>query len=192
MKGIDEPAAKDYHNAFSIQKERLIRVSKVSWGSNGPYFEDFGIDVTYKHWPGRTISQEDNVVVSTARWTSPRCTSTKSTHGIPSTRLRHEPEARKGRGSGNCVKDTTRNAVANLGTEYENLSRYSLEIHYTPSPRLSRRGSHSPGPYAGISTWIHEGFDQKGDKIYESKRSNLVYKTSSSPWAKMLHNGDGK
>jgi acyl dehydratase len=166
----------------------------VSWGSDGPYFEDFGIDVTYKHWPGRTITQEDNALWCTLSMDfTPLYLDEEYARLTEHKRCVVNPRLVRAVVVGICVKDTTRNAVANLGTEYEKLLLpvFPGDSLYAQSTVVSKRESQSR-PYAGIVAWIHEGFNQKGEKIYESKRSNLVYKTNSSPWAKMLHNGDGK
>lgn len=159
----------------------------MPWGSEGPYFEDFEIGSTYEHWPGRTINQEEN-----AQWSvlSMDFTPLYIDHQYASLteygRCIVNPRLVRAVIVGMCVKDTTRNAVANLGTEYEKLLLpvFPGDSLYAQSTVVSKRESQSR-PYSGIVTWIHEGFNQKRQKIYESKRSNLVYKTDSSPWRKI-------
>ncbi|MCX8202952.1 MAG: hypothetical protein N3H32_01355 [Nitrososphaeria archaeon] len=41
-------------------------------------------------------------------------------------------------------------------------------------------------PEAGIVTWIHRGYDQRGDLVCEVKRTNLVYRRAHSPWRRYL------
>ena len=147
----------------------------MPWGSEGPYFEDFDIGVTYKHWPGCTISQQDNSLWSTLSMDfTPLYIDEEYALHTEYKRCIVNPRLVRAVVVGLCVKDTTRNAVANLGTDYEKLALplFPGDSVHAESTVVSKRESNSR-PYAGVVTWIHKGFRQNGDQIYESKRSNL-------------------
>ena len=159
----------------------------MSWGAEGPYFEDFETGVTYKHWPGRTISQHENSMWSVLSMDfTPLYIDESYASMTEYGRCIVNPRLVRAVVVGMCVKDTTRNAVANLGTDYERLLLpvFPGDSLYAQSTVITKRESKSR-PYAGVVMWIHKGFNQNGENVYEAKRSNLVYKTNSSPWRKI-------
>ncbi|WP_054849229.1 MaoC/PaaZ C-terminal domain-containing protein [Vulcanisaeta sp. JCM 14467] len=79
--------------------------------------------------------------------------------------------------------------MAFLGIDYEKLVKpvYPGDTICVESEVVDKRGSRSR-PNVGIVTWVHRAYNQRGELVYEVRRSNLVYKRDESPWLKFLRN----
>ncbi len=88
---------------------------------------------------------------------------------------------------GIATRDTSINTMAFLGIDYERLVKpaYPGDTVCVESEVVNKRESRSR-PGMGIVTWVHRAYNQRGDLIYEVRRSNLIYRRDSSPWIKFL------
>jgi len=158
------------------------------WGEEGPYYEDFEVGMKIRSWPGRTLTEADNIL-----WLS-------YTGDITPLYIDGEYASRAGYGRPivhpvlvlNLVlaistRDTSINSLAFLGAEYMRIYRpvYPGDTIYVESEVVAKRESRTR-PEAGIVTWIHRGYNQRGELVAEIKRSNLVYKREHSPWRRYL------
>ena len=146
----------------------------------GRYFDQWQVGDHVAHEVTRTVTETDNVLISTL------------THNTQPLHLDHEAAAASEFGKplvnsiftfglmvGVSVADTT------LGTLIANLSYDKLVF---PSPVfagdtlrsetecIALRESKSR-PNAGIVTWAHRSFNQRGEKVCECTRSALILKS---------------
>jgi itaconyl-CoA hydratase len=144
----------------------------------GRFFEDFEVGATYRHEPGRTLSEADNTWFTLL---------TMNTHPI---HFDAEYAKRSEFGKplvvstltlavlvGLSVADTSRNAVANLGWKEIKLPKpvFAGDTLYAESTVLAKRESKSR-PDQGIVTIRTLGRNQHRDVVCEFERSFLVMK----------------
>jgi itaconyl-CoA hydratase len=144
----------------------------------GRFFEDFEVGATYRHEPGRTLSEADNTWFTLL---------TMNTHPI---HFDAEYAKRSEFGKplvvstltlavlvGLSVADTSRNAVANLGWKEIKLPKpvFAGDTLYAESTVLAKRESKSR-PDQGIVTIRTIGRNQHRDIVCEFERSFLVMK----------------
>jgi len=145
----------------------------------GRYFDEWQVGDTVAHAITRTVTETDNVLISTL------------THNPQPLHLDHEAAAKTEFGKplvnscftfslmiGVSVGDTTLGTlIANLG--YDQL-RFPHPVFVgdtlrTETECIAMRESKSR-PNAGIVTWAHRSFNQKGELVCECTRSALVLK----------------
>jgi itaconyl-CoA hydratase len=144
----------------------------------GRFFEDFEVGATYRHEPGRTLSEADNTWFTLL---------TMNTHPI---HFDAEYAKRSEFGKplvvstltlavlvGLSVADTSRNAVANLGWKEIKLPKpvFAGDTLYAESTVLAKRESKSR-PDQGIVTIRTLGRNQHREVVCEFERSVLVMK----------------
>ena len=148
----------------------------------GRFFDEWQIGDTVAHAVTRTVTETDNVLVSAL------------THNPQPMHLDHEVAAASEFGKplvnsiytfglmvGVSVSDTTLGTlVANLG--YDKLvfpvPVFVGDTLRSESECIAVRASNSR-PDAGIVTWAHRSFNQRGEKVCECTRSALIRKKSS-------------
>ena len=146
----------------------------------GRFFDQWQIGDTVAHAVTRTVTETDNVLVSAL------------THNPQPMHLDHEVAAASEFGRplvnsiytfglmvGVSVADTTLGTlVANLG--YDKLvfpaPVFVGDTLRSESECIAVRESRSR-PDAGIVTWAHRSFNQRGEKVCECTRSALIRKT---------------
>ena len=145
----------------------------------GRFFDEWQVGDTVAHAVTRTVTETDNVLVSAL------------THNPQPMHLDHEVAAASEFGKplvnsiytfglmvGVSVSDTTLGTlVANLG--YDKLvfpaPVFVGDTLRSESECIAIRASNSR-PDAGIVTWAHRSFNQRGDKVCECTRSALIRK----------------
>jgi acyl dehydratase len=145
----------------------------------GRYFDDWQVGGTIAHAITRTVTETDNVLVSAL------------THNPQPMHLDHEVAAQSEFGKplvnsiytfglmiGVSVSDTTLGTlVANLG--YDRLvfpaPVFVGDTLRSESECLEERESNSR-PNAGIVTWEHRSFNQRGELVCQCSRSALLLK----------------
>ena len=145
----------------------------------GRYYDEWQVGDTIAHAVTRTVTETDNVLVSAL------------THNPQPMHLDHEVAAQSEFGRplvnsiytfglmvGVSVSDTTLGTlVANLG--YDKLvfpaPVFVGDTLRSESECIAVRASNSR-PDAGIVTWAHRSFNQRGDKVCECTRSALIRK----------------
>ena len=148
----------------------------------GRYFDEWQVGDTVAHAVTRTVTETDNVLVSAL------------THNPQPMHLDHEVAAQSEFGKplvnsiytfglmvGVSVSDTTLGTlVANLG--YDKLvfpaPVFVGDTLRSESECLAVRESRSR-PDAGIVTWAHRSFNQRGEKVCECTRSALLRRKPS-------------
>ena len=148
----------------------------------GRFFDEWQVGDTVAHAVTRTVTETDNVLVSAL------------THNPQPMHLDHEAAAASEFGRplvnsiytfglmvGVSVSDTTLGTlVANLG--YDKLvfpaPVFVGDTLRSESECLAVRPSNSR-PDAGIVTWAHRSFNQRGEKVCECTRSALLKKKPS-------------
>jgi len=148
----------------------------------GRFFDEWQVGDTVAHAVTRTVTETDNVLVSAL------------THNPQPMHLDHEAAAASEFGRplvnsiytfglmvGVSVSDTTLGTlVANLG--YDKLvfpaPVFVGDTLRSESECLAVRASGSR-PDAGIVTWAHRSFNQRGEKVCECTRSALLRKKPS-------------
>ncbi len=158
------------------------------WEGEGPFFEDFEVGLVIRHWPGRTVYKFDNLLWSaiTLDYTplyidENYAAYTKFGGPIINPRLLHELVV------GITTKDTSINTLAFLGIDYERFVKpvYPGDTIYVESEVVDVKESKSR-PNVGIVAWVHRAYNQKGEPVYEVRRSNLVYKRDHAPWTRLV------
>jgi acyl dehydratase len=145
----------------------------------GRYFDEWKIGDRVSHAVTRTVTETDNVLISTL------------THNPQPLHLDHEAAAKSEFGKplvntifmfglmiGVSVADTTLGTlVANLG--YDKLvfpnPVFAGDTLRSETECLAVRQSRSR-PNAGIVTWAHRSFNQKGEVVCECTRTALLLK----------------
>lgn len=148
----------------------------------GRFFDEWQVGDTVAHAVTRTVTETDNVLVSAL------------THNPQPMHLDHEVAAASEFGKplvnsiytfglmvGVSVSDTTLGTlVANLG--YDKLvfpaPVFVGDTLRSESECIAVRASNSR-PDAGIVTWAHRSFNQRGQKVCECTRSALIRKKAS-------------
>ena len=147
----------------------------------GRYFDEWNVGDRVEHAVHRTVTETDNVLISTL------------THNPQPMHLDHEVAAKSEFGQplvnsiftfglmiGVSVADTTLGTlVANLGYDKLTFPKpvFVGDTLRSESECIAVRESKSR-PTAGIVTWAHRSFNQRGELVCECTRSALLQKTS--------------
>ena len=143
----------------------------------GRYFDEWQVGDTVAHAVTRTVTETDNVLISTL------------THNPQPMHLDHEVAAASEFGRplvnsiftfglmiGVSVADTTLGTlVANLGYDKLTFPKpvFTGDTLRSESECIALRDSKSR-PEAGIVTWAHRSFNQRGEMVCECTRSALL------------------
>ena len=146
----------------------------------GRYFDQWQVGDTVAHEVTRTVTETDNVLISTL------------THNPQPLHLDHEAAAASEFGKplvnsiftfglmvGVSVADTTLGTlIANLGYDKLVFPRpvFAGDTWRSETECIALRDSKSR-PNAGIVTWAHRSFNQRGEKVCECTRSALILKS---------------
>jgi itaconyl-CoA hydratase len=151
--------------------------------SSGLFFEDYEVGTTYKHWPGRTITQQDNIDFSIRMFSyNPIYLDEEYAKHTPFGRCVINPLLVANVSIGMSVKDMSQNVLAALGFDSHEFftSVFPGDTIYSETRVLEKRDSRSR-PFAGVVTLLHIAHNQRKEKIFESKRSIMVHKKSAFP-----------
>jgi acyl dehydratase len=145
----------------------------------GRYFEEWAVGDKVEHAVSRTVTETDNVLISTL------------THNPQPMHLDHEAASKSEFGQplvnsiftfglmiGVSVADTTLGTlVANLGYDKLTFPKpvFVGDTLRSESECIAVRESKSR-PNAGIVTWAHRSFNQRGELVCECTRSALLQK----------------
>jgi acyl dehydratase len=145
----------------------------------GRYFEEWRVGDRVEHTLTRTVTETDNLLITTL------------THNPQPLHLDYEAAAQTEFGKplvnscftfsllvGISVHDTTLGVlVANLGFDKVKLPApvFAGDTLRCESECLDLRGSKSR-PTAGIVTWAHRAFNQRGELVCEMTRTALIHK----------------
>ena len=157
----------------------------------GRFFEDFAVGETIKHYPGRTITEADDMLF---------CMLTMN-HNPLHIDAHYAAGTQHGRplvvgtlifslAVGMSVPDISGHAIANL--EYNDIKHLAPTFHgdtmYAQTTILDKRESRSK-PDRGV-VWVEtEAFNQRDEKILSFKRTVLVPKRQAGPGATGQLNG---
>ncbi|MCR9151095.1 MAG: MaoC family dehydratase [Rhodobacteraceae bacterium] len=148
----------------------------------GLFYEDFEVGDIYEHWPGRTITETDNIWFTNL---------TMNTHPLHFD-LNYAAQSEFGKPlvnstftialvAGMTVSSTSQKAIANLGWEEIKLPApvFVGDTLYAESEILDKRESKSR-PTAGIVRVRHSGKNQDGTFVLQMVRSFLATKRGHS------------
>ena len=148
----------------------------------GRYFEDFQVVDVYEHWPGRTVSEADNIWFTNL---------TMNTHPIHFD-ANYASKSEFGKYlvnsaftlalvTGLCVSGTSQKAIANLGWEEIKIPApvFVGDTLYSETEVLDKRESNSR-PTQGIVKVRHIGKNQDKVVVMDMIRSFLVAKRGHS------------
>ena len=151
----------------------------------GRYYEDFAVGETIEHYPGRTITEADDVLFS-------MLTMNHNPLHIDAnfaSRTQHGQPLVVGTlifsiAVGMSVPDVSGHAIANL--EYTEIKHLAPTFHgdtiYAQTTVLDKRESRSK-PDRGI-VWVETvALNQKGEKVLSFKRAVLIPKREAGPGA---------
>ena len=154
----------------------------------GRYFEDFEVGDVYEHWPGRTVSEADNIWFTNL---------TMNTHPIHFD-ANYASKSEFGKYlvnsaftlalvTGMCVSGTSQKAIANLGWEEIKIPApvFVGDTLYSVTEVLSKRESKSR-PTQGIVKVRHTGKNQDKVVVMDMVRSFLVAKRGHSVVDKII------
>ena len=145
----------------------------------GRYYEEFDVGATYRHWPGKTITEADDHLF---------CMLTMNQHPLHSDAHYAETKTEFKRNVvvgnlvyslalGMSVADISGKAIANL--EVESLKHENPTFHgdtiYAETTVLDKRESTSK-PDRGIVTVETRAFNQRGERVCIFKRRVMVPK----------------
>src|SRR3984893_9150546 len=143
----------------------------------GRYYEEFEVGATYKHWPGKTITEYDDHLF---------CLITMNHHPLHLDDWYEETQNEFGRRMlagnlvyslvlGMSVPDVSGAAIANL--EVEELKHQRPTFHgdtiYAETKVLDRKASASK-PDRGIVSVGTRGFNQRGEEVCYFRRKVMV------------------
>ncbi len=147
-------------------------------GDFGRFFEDFEVGATYRHWPGRTITEADDILF---------CMLTMNHHPLHID-AEYGKKTQFGRNVvvgnlvvdialGQSVRDISGKAVANLGFEKVEFLRPTFhgDTIYSESTVLEKRESRSQ-PDRGVVTVETRAYNQHGELVMRYRRSVMVPK----------------
>lgn len=142
----------------------------------GLYFEDFEPGDIYEHWPGRTITETDNIWFTNL---------TMNTHPLHFD-VNYAQMTEFGKPlvnstltlaivAGMCVTSTSQKAIANLGFDGVDIPApvFVGDTLYSETEILDKRPSKSR-PTAGVVKARHSGKNQNGDYVMHITRSFLA------------------
>ena len=149
----------------------------------GLYYEDFEIGDVFEHWPGRTITDADNV------WMTLLTMNTQQLHfdsayaaKIEWKRCLVDSTLTIALLTGMSVHSVSAKVVANLRWDKVKVSGavFAGDTLYAESRVLAKRESKSR-PIQGIVTVETKGFNQDGRQVMIFERTMLIYKRGHSP-----------
>ena len=153
----------------------------------GLCYEDFEIGDIYEHWPGRTITEVDNVWFTNL---------TMNTHPLHFDQ-NYAEQTEFGRClvnsaftlalvAGMSVSSTSQKAIANLGWEEVKIPNpvFVGDTLYAETEVLGKRESKSR-PTAGIVRVKHSGKNQNGEYVIHMIRSFFATKRGHAPTEEM-------
>ncbi|MBW1999640.1 MAG: MaoC family dehydratase [Deltaproteobacteria bacterium] len=142
----------------------------------GPYWEDFNVGDIIKHWPGRTITEADNIWFTLL---------TLNTHPIHFDE-NYAKDQMFGKTlvnstftlalvAGMTVRLTSQNTIANLGWSDIKLPNpvFVGDTIYAETEIVSKRESRSR-PDAGIVSFKQTGYNQKNEVVVVYTRTSLA------------------
>lgn len=148
----------------------------------GLSYEDFEVGDVYEHWPGRTVTEADNVWFTNL---------TMNTHPLHFD-LNYAAHSEFGKPlvnstftialvAGMSVSSTSQKAIANLGWEGIELPRpvFVGDTLYAETEILGKRESKSR-PGAGVVRARHSGRNQDGEVVLRMVRSFLATRKGHS------------
>jgi acyl dehydratase len=150
----------------------------------GRYLEDFEVGATYKHWPGKTVTEADDMLF---------CALTMNQHPLHSdswyaeTRTQFKKNVAVGNYVyslvlGMSVPDISGKAIANL--EIESLKHENPTFHgdtiYAQTTVLEKKESSSK-PDRGIVYVETHGYNQRGERVCIFRRRVMVPKREHYP-----------
>ena len=173
-------------NAYGIRKIGPQRYRE----DPGRYFEDFQIGDVYEHWPGRTVTEADNIWFTNL---------TMNTHPIHFD-ANYASKSEFGKYlvnsaftlalvTGMCVSGTSQKAIANLGWEEIKIPApvFVGDTLYSETEVLDKRESKSR-PTQGIVMVRHIGKNQDKVVVMDMVRSFLVAKRGHSVVDELIEN----
>jgi len=151
-------------------------------GGHGRFLEDFRVGDVYRHWPGRTITEADNIQFSlmTMNRHPMHCDAAyaaRSEFGKPLVNSGLTVAIVVGM----TVDDVSLNAIANLGWKEIRLTApvFPGDTVYARSEVLDVRDSKSR-PGQGVVTTRTEAFKQDGTLFMTFERSSLIPRRSGA------------
>jgi itaconyl-CoA hydratase len=142
----------------------------------GPYWEDFTVGDIIKHWPGRTITEADNV------WFTLLTMNQHPVHfdaNYAKSQMFGKPIVNStftlALLAGMTVRDTSQNTIANLGWGDIKIPKpvFVGDTIYAETEVLEKRESKSR-PDTGIVTFKQTGYNQHNEVIMTYTRSSLA------------------
>src|SRR5699024_5422313 len=146
----------------------------------GLYFDEIELGATYRHAPGRTVTEADNVVFTTltmntqslhldAHW------SAQQEFGQPLVNSMFTLSTIVGASVAQLTQGTI---VANLGFETVNFPKplYHGDTLYSETDSMDNRLS-SSRPGQGVITFRHIGRNQHGDIVAECIRATMLWES---------------
>ena len=171
-------------NTYGIRKIGLQRYRE----DPGRYFEDFQVGDVYEHWPGRTVSEADNIWFTNL---------TMNTHPIHFD-ANYASKSEFGKYlvnsaftlalvTGMCVSGTSQKAIANLGWKEVKIPApvFVGDTLYSETEVLDKRAAKSR-PTQGIVKVRHIGKNQDKVVVMDMVRSFLVAKRGHSVVDKII------
>jgi acyl dehydratase len=150
----------------------------------GRYYEEFKVGATYKHWPGKTITEADDMLF---------CAITMNQHPLHSDAFYAQEKTQFGKNVvvgnyiyslalGMSVPDVSGKAIANL--EVESLKHENPTFHgdtiYAETTVLDKKESSSK-PDRGIVYVETRAFNQRGERVCIFRRRVMVPKREQYP-----------
>lgn len=142
----------------------------------GPYWEDFEVGDIIKHWPGRTITEADNI------WFTLLTLNTHPIHfdfNYAKNQMFGKPLVNSTFTlavlAGMTVRDTSQNTIANLGWGDIKIPNpvFIGDTIYAETEVIEKRESKSR-PDAGIVTFKQTGYNQRNEVIMSYTRTSLA------------------
>ena len=150
--------------------------------AEGRYFDDFQVGDIYRHWPGRTITEFDDILF---------CGLTMNNNPLHID-AHYASQTQHGRRitvgllvlslvAGMSVADTSLNAIANL--EFESVKHLAPVVHgdtiYAMSRVLDKRESKTK-PDRGVVSVETIGYNQRGETVLTLRRKFLMPKREAA------------
>ena len=153
-----------------------MNATETTWPKRGNFLEDFSVGQTFRHWPGRTLTEADNIQFSLLTMNRhPLHCDANFAAGSEFGRLLINSGLTVAIILGMTVDDVSLNAIANLGWKTIDLIApvFPGDTIYARSEVIGVRHSKSR-PGQGIVTTFTEGFKSCGTVFMTFERSCLV------------------